>query len=111
MIWKYRKPATRELVTIIALARPSISFMTSFSKMRSITSDLYWIRPSSWNATFFSALATTPAGYSFSSPGFGTIAQMQVVESLVRNDVGSHVDNIAFGDGLGFGVSVERLAE
>ena len=47
MMLKYRSPATRELVTIIALARPSMSGITSFSKMRSITSDLYWIRPSS----------------------------------------------------------------
>ena len=32
---------TRELVTIIALARPPISHITSFSKMRSMTSALY----------------------------------------------------------------------
>ena len=41
MISKYRSPATRELVTIIALARPPISGITSFSKMRNITSALY----------------------------------------------------------------------
>ena len=46
----------------MALARPPMSGFTSFSKMRSITSALYWISPSSWKATFWSALATTPLG-------------------------------------------------
>ena len=43
MISKYRRPATRELVTIIAFARPPVSGITFSSKIRSITSALYCI--------------------------------------------------------------------
>ena len=36
---------------------------------------------------------------------------MQVVERLVGNDARRHVHDVALGDGFGFGVGVERLAE
>ena len=98
-------------MTIIALARPPISGITSSSKMRSITSALYWIRPSSWKATFLSALATTPFGIQLLLVGLWHDVAMQIVERLVGNDARRDIDDVAFGDGLGLAVGIERLAE
>ena len=56
-------------------------------------------------------LGHDPLGIELLLVRLGHDRAMQVVERLVGNDAGRHIHDVAFGDGLGLGVGVERLAE